>query len=270
MKRMKNRIVMPARAGRLRRLGQDGFRSAPIVRRLWSFARWAAPSVAVFLLFLSWAGCGGDAETKVDDTTPPAAGFVDEDAQRERSLRFLRYASRDLSALGPMNIIAYLERQRLDPSFKVPDRLVPVNQFDASFEKMATLRDTRDFDALYLLNLLLGYGNDPALAPGLKEKIEQSFLSFKFWFTDPTPDGLRDDAWYWSENHELAFCAGSNCALASASASGTPMCTTRRMLRHCSPSSSLPRIPVSVIAPLPSWIRFCSTWRCTRFAAPLV
>ena len=58
---------------------------------------------------------------------------------------------------------------------------------------------------LYLLNALLGYRGNPAVDPVLWQKVEDATLGFKFWYTQPTPPGITDDMWYWSENHQIIF-----------------------------------------------------------------
>src|SRR5690606_33994625 len=29
----------------------------------------------------------------------------------------------------------------------------------------------------------------------------------KFWYSDPQPEGITDDKWYWSEHHQIIFYA---------------------------------------------------------------
>jgi hypothetical protein len=56
---------------------------------------------------------------------------------------------------------------------------------------------------LRFLTLWFGYRAElPAhVVAGIRERL----LSFKYWYTDPTPSGVVDHRWYWSENHRLIF-----------------------------------------------------------------
>jgi hypothetical protein len=144
-------------------------------------------------------------ETPTATPEPPQNGFVDEAAFGARAQGYLRYATQQLIPGSVLNALAHMERARQDPSYSVPAAAVSADAWDGIFAKMAALEDTRDFDALYLVNILLGYRNHPLLAPGLVTKVEAALLAFKFWYTDPTPDGLTDDSYYWTENHEAIY-----------------------------------------------------------------
>jgi hypothetical protein len=133
------------------------------------------------------------------------AGFVPEDVLAARRLEYLRFATERLAATSPTNVIAHLERARIDDGYALPDGAVPIDAWDRQIAKMAALEDTRDFDALDLLVVVLGYRDDPALAPGLVEKVEAALRSFKFWYTEPTPPGMLDNSYYWTENHQVLF-----------------------------------------------------------------
>ncbi|HYD48035.1 MAG TPA: hypothetical protein VEB21_06800, partial [Terriglobales bacterium] len=147
------------------------------------------------------AACGDD-----DDSDAAAAeGVVSEDYANSRSLDYLRYATTSFSPGSPLNLIAHMERERLDPGYQAPRGMIATDVYDATFAKMANLLDTRDFDALYLLNLLLGYGDHPLLPAELVDKVERALLDFKFWFTEPTPEGMIDNSYYWTENHQLIY-----------------------------------------------------------------
>jgi len=155
---------------------------------------------AMFML----SACGDDDPSL--STAPVAAdGFVDAEALRARQLGYLRFATQSFSPGSPLNVIAHLERGRVDPTYDVGSLQVPANAWDAPFAKMARLDDTRDFDALYILNAFLGYRDSPVLDPQLVAKTEAALLSFKYWFTEPTAEGLVDNSYYWTENHELIY-----------------------------------------------------------------
>ncbi len=162
-----------------------------------------APSAAILLCFVVvlLGGCG---DTDLASNERPA-GFVDETWMRGRQLDYLRFATEDLSTGSILNVIAHMERDRVDPDYTAPVGVVAPDAFQRSFEKIETLRDTRDFDGLYLLNLWLGYRDHPMLADGTADRIEEALAGFKLWFTEPTPEGLRDDSYYWTENHQVLF-----------------------------------------------------------------
>jgi hypothetical protein len=146
---------------------------------------------------------------------PAAArdGFVSERAARRRALEYLRFATEERAAASVLNAIAHMERDRVDRKYQAPAGAVDVGDWSAVWDKLDHLRDTRDFDALYLLVALLGYEDHPYLTPALWERIRSSLLEFKMWFTDPTPpqpdpaepERDWDDSYYWSENHQLLY-----------------------------------------------------------------
>jgi len=152
------------------------------------------------------AGCGDDDNLSAPSPASPAAqsGFVSETYLRARQLDYLHFATQTFSPGDVLNVVAHMTRARLEPGYHAPGT-VPANAWDGSFAKMAALEDTRDFDALYLLQVLLDYRNDPLLPPELVQKLEDALTSFKLWFTEPTPDGLLDNSYYWTENHELLY-----------------------------------------------------------------
>src|SRR5262245_15612877 len=153
------------------------------------------------LFALALSACG-DSD---GDSGTSASGFIDERAFGARKMDFLRYATQQFVPQSPVNVMAHLERARSDRSYTVPAGSVPADIWDNRFAKMAALEDTRDFDALELLNVLLGYRDDPALAPGLIDAVEAALIAFKFWYTEPTPPGLLDNSYYWTENHQIIY-----------------------------------------------------------------
>ncbi|HQC43665.1 MAG TPA: hypothetical protein PLC97_00340 [Myxococcota bacterium] len=134
------------------------------------------------------------------------------DWQRARQVEFLTHScSIALNGANPMHLLAHLACEQLPGFPEVPADSVPLNAFDAVFEKMYRLRDTSDFDATRLINLLYAVDEHPALPAELRTRIEDALLSFKYWYTDPTPERefngepVVDKMWYWSENHILIF-----------------------------------------------------------------
>ena len=88
-------------------------------------------------------------------------------------------------------------RFTFDAAAVTPEAFAPI------FARIDDFVDTTDFDVLYLLNLWYGYGDE--LPPETRDAIEQRLLAFKYWYTEPTPAGLVDDQYYWSENHRIIF-----------------------------------------------------------------
>jgi hypothetical protein len=131
-------------------------------------------------------------------------GFVNAQRARQEKLAYLRSATQSFDPSSVINVIAQMERARLDPSFRRPG-LVPVTAWDADLAFVESLEDTRDFSALYQLHVLFDYAGDPLLAPGLVDKVRSALLAFKYWYTEPTAPGLDDASYYWSENHELIY-----------------------------------------------------------------
>src|SRR5262249_6032271 len=80
-----------------------------------------------------------------------------------------------------------------------------IDAWDPLLARMSDLVDTRDFDALYLMHIVLGYADHPMLAPGLADKVDRALLDFKYWYTEPTASGKVDASYYWSENHQLIY-----------------------------------------------------------------
>jgi hypothetical protein len=140
-------------------------------------------------------------------------GFVSEASARRAALRYLKFATGEVQPGSVLNAIAHMERARVDRRYEAPAGAVAVEDWDPVWDKLDHLRDTRDFDALYLLTALLGYEDDPYLSPAHWERIRSSLLEFKMWFTDPTPaqpdpaepERDWDDSYYWSENHQILF-----------------------------------------------------------------
>jgi hypothetical protein len=139
-------------------------------------------------------------------------GFFGDHPFGQRQKEYLFFATEVPVQPGSiLNVLNHLERARLDWSYDVADGTVPADAWDGVFDKLWRLRDTSDFDLLYLMNMLYAFEGHPAAEPALWEKSKQAVLDFKYWYTDPTPDRMVDgepvvDAmWYWSENHVLLF-----------------------------------------------------------------
>ncbi|MGH0032975.1 MAG: hypothetical protein ACQGVC_24550 [Myxococcota bacterium] len=139
-------------------------------------------------------------------------GYVSREWMHERQAEYLDLATEDPIRPGSLlNVMNHLERQERGEWFEVPEGAIPPDAWDAVFEKLFLLRDTSDFDLLYLMNLLYAHGGHPAVPESLWQEAEQAVLDFKYWYTDPTPDRVFDgqpvidQMWYWTENHVLLF-----------------------------------------------------------------
>ncbi len=140
---------------------------------------------------------------------PPAswdleAGHVDPGYWSGRRQAWLEHATTELSEGSITQALAHMERDLTDPdwSFAAP---LPADAWDGTLAKIGDLEDTSDFAVLYLLNAIYGYRGHPLVPEALWEAAEATVQGFKFWYTQPTPEGLTDDMWYWSENHQAIF-----------------------------------------------------------------
>jgi len=158
-------------------------------------------TITVLVAVLALAAC---ADAPRGDSALGGPGAVDETWYQGRQLDALRFATTGFDPTNPLNVLAHLEHARVEQGHALPGA-IPPDAWDARFAKMARLEDTRDFDALYLANVLLGYADDPALPRELVAKTEAALLSFKYWYTEPTAEGLLDDSYYWTENHEVIY-----------------------------------------------------------------
>lgn len=158
-----------------------------------------APSTATLVPTASSTATASPTATRTPD------GFVDDGVFRERQLDYLRFATARLVPGSVTNAIAHMERARIDPTYAVAPGSIPADAWDGIFAKLDTLQDTRDFDAIELVTLLYDYADDPFLAPGLIDKVEAALTTFKFWYTEPSPDGVIDESYYWSENHQVLY-----------------------------------------------------------------
>jgi hypothetical protein len=146
---------------------------------------------------------------------PPACevddGLISRFLLLARQAEYLQYAGEQLSPGSLLNVLANLELERRDPSHVVPAGSIPDGAWDPVFDKLWQLRDTADFDMMYLLNLLYAFRGHPAASEALWQEAEQAVLDFKYWFTDDTPvrlvNGVQviDNMWCCSENHILIF-----------------------------------------------------------------
>ena len=80
-----------------------------------------------------------------------------------------------------------------------------VSDFQEMFDKLKAYEDTGDFDINNLL--FLWKRQHQNLDPTLAKAIEERILAFKYWWTEPTPKGIVDSQYYWTENHQVIYLA---------------------------------------------------------------
>jgi len=131
------------------------------------------------------------------------SGYVDGRQWSDRQDDYLRFATEVLTPSSPVSVLAHLTRARRDRRFTFDPSIIGPEDFAATFAKIDAFRDTSDFDLLALVALWESHRRD--LRPDLREAIEQRFLGFRYWYTDPLPTGIVDDKWFWSENHRIIF-----------------------------------------------------------------
>lgn len=162
--------------------------------------------LAVALVFAVLAGaCSSAGDDEADDPSEPAGteGFVAPDVFAARQDDYLLVATEALDPASPLSVIAHAERALRDETFTfAADEVTPTSLADV-FAKIDDFEDTADFDMLYLVNLWSGYRDQ--LPEATVAAIEERFLAFKYWYTEPTPPGEIDNRYYWSENHRIIF-----------------------------------------------------------------
>ncbi len=164
--------------------------------------RWMRTSLFVALAALSPALAGFSCESILRGPMV-GPGDVDESWWQGRKADFLAFSTAAPDTGEPLRAIAHLERAASDPGFVLPP--IAPNAFTSAFDELAILKDSSDFRALYLLNLLLGYRDHPGLGAAQVTRLEDGLLAYKFWYDQPTPVGIIDNNYYWSENHQIIF-----------------------------------------------------------------
>ncbi len=159
--------------------------------------------LAVALLAASCTSGGGDEGAGPTDEGATEVGFADADWFRSRQDDYLAHATEELDPTSILNVVAHAERAGRDPEFSWDAETVTPEAFAEPLEKITTWKDTGDFDVLYLVNLLLGYRDQ--LPEDTVTAIEEALLGFEYWYTEPTPEGIVDEKYYWSENHRIIF-----------------------------------------------------------------
>lgn len=152
-------------------------------------------SIVVAVVLLATA-CSSSDDKQDAEPASDATVTVDTDA-------FLTNATKTFSPGDALNAIAFFERAARDPNFDfAADELTP-EAFEPVLEKIDDFEDTTDFDVLYILNLWYAHGKQ--LPTETQDAIAKRLKAFKYWYTEPTPDGVVDNKYYWSENHRIIF-----------------------------------------------------------------
>lgn len=149
------------------------------------------------------SGGSGGSPDEAQQVVGTGDGYVDAEVWRERQDEYLEFATEELDPESPVNVLAHAERAERDPDFEWDAEAVTPEAFAPIFEEIDTWVDTTDFDVLYLLNLWYGYRDQ--LPADTVAAMEERFLAFEYWYTEPTPDDVVDNKYYWSENHRLIF-----------------------------------------------------------------
>ena len=172
-------------------------------------------SAMVFVAACSSGGSGGKAAASTTSSTPPSsargaaalglAGRVSEAAWRARQDDYLAYAVK--TPLDPgfaLSDLAHAEADRRHG--RTPDlSAVTPAVFADQFASLERFDDTGDFKINDLLTLLLRERD--VLPAATVKAIEARILAFKYWWTEPTPKGIVDSQYYWTENHQIIYLA---------------------------------------------------------------
>ena len=144
---------------------------------------------------------GGDDDGSATTTSEGSAVATDDFTARQEE--YLRFASEAFTPGNPLSVIAHAELAERDESFTFDASEVTPDVYADMFAEIDGFEDTTDFDVLYLLNLWYAFGDQ--LPDDTRDAIRERLLGFKYWYTEPTPEGVVDDKWYWSENHRIIF-----------------------------------------------------------------
>lgn len=174
-------------------------------------ARGSRLATAVAVLALLAAGCstgdedepGGSADVTIDE----GDGLVSTDDWTARQDSYLAWAT-DENPLDPgslLSVLAHAERARRDAAFTWDGKSLTPEVLEPLVAKLSDYEDTGDFDINDMLYLWTGWRDD--LPPAYVQALEDRILAFKYWWNEPTPDGIIDDQFYWTENHQIIFLA---------------------------------------------------------------
>ena len=173
-----------------------------------------AIAMVVGALVAGLSACTSDSGSDGSSTTAPAssassaaetAGLIPKQDWLAQQDEFLAFATKqNPSPTDPLGLIA--KGAAAERAGETPDlSAAKVADFQETFAKLEAFEDTGDFDVNRLITLWIRQHEhlDPKLAAAIKEHI----LGFKYWWTEPTPKGIVDSQYYWTENHQVIFLA---------------------------------------------------------------
>jgi hypothetical protein len=155
----------------------------------------------------SSGGKGGMGDTDTPAALPASetAGLIPQQLWTKRQDEFLAWAAKGpLDGGRPLSVIAKAEDARRAGK-KADLSAATVAEWQPLIDKLKAYTDTGDFDINEMLTLWLR--DRDQLRPDLAKAIEQRLLAFKYWWTEPTPKGIVDSQYYWTENHQIIYLA---------------------------------------------------------------
>jgi hypothetical protein len=183
-----------------------------------AWGRWFAAALAVATLLGAACTSGGsddDGGAAGDGPEPDDAsdvsimtgdGLVPGDEWTARQDDYLTWAT-EANALDPgslHSVLAHVERARRDADFEWDTDAITPEVLEPIVDKLTAYDDTGDFD---INNMLFLWAWRDDLPDDYVDVLEERILGFKYWWTEPTPEGVIDDQFYWTENHQIIFLA---------------------------------------------------------------
>jgi hypothetical protein len=152
-------------------------------------------------------GSAGDPDGSSEDGDDVADGLIPEDEWRARQDDYLAWATAqgDIDGGHIDAVLAALEWSERDDGYEFDPATLDPADLAETFEKLENFDDTGDFDINNFLHLLAGYGDQ--LPEDYRSALEERILAFKYWWTEPTPEGITDSQYYFTENHLIIFLA---------------------------------------------------------------
>ncbi len=157
----------------------------------------ATVSAWVLLIATLIGACGSDDQA-------PSSGFVSQQVFAQQRDEFLAFATTGVPGPSILRAVLQMERMRIDPQWEPLQTELPSDGWDADLSLIPAFADGRDFVALDLLVALLEHRGHPLIRT-VQDQAGQALIEFKYWYTEPTPSGIIDDSYYWSENHQIVY-----------------------------------------------------------------
>jgi hypothetical protein len=149
---------------------------------------------------------GREDEGASDVTIVEGDGLIPEDEWTARQDDYLTWAT-EANGLDPgslHSVLAHAERARRDADFEWDTEAITPEVLEPVVDKLLAYQDTGDFD---INNMLFLWDRRDDLPDAYVDVLEARILGFKYWWTEPTPDDVIDDQFYWTENHQIIFLA---------------------------------------------------------------